>query len=265
MDYALQESSNKFENILASVLKIPGVKIDRQKFLSEVLSKKIKDVNTVNLAIKTNPVQAGISVDKLDKIAKSLINKRTTDTTLISFATGIPGGLAMAATVPADTLQFFATAIKLSQELVYLYGYGDISAGNKLDEDIRRELTLYLGVMLGIEKSASMLRVMSTNISKQVVTRTSRRALSKTTFYAMVKKIGTIIGVKVTKEGFAKGVSKAVPVVGGIVAGGSSYMSMKYMGKRLSKVLSESIDYTDNDFERDLRNIESGIIEVNYY
>lgn len=188
MDYALKESSTKFENILGTALKVPGVRVDREQFLLQTLGSKIKNKNIVNLAIKTDPVTAGIPIDKLDRIANSLIRKRTTNTSMVSFAAGMPGGLTMAATIPADTLQFFGTAIKLAQELVYLYGYGEIGNANQLDEDIKRELTLYLGVMFGIEKSAATLRVFTTNMSKQVLTRTSRRALSKTALYSITKK-----------------------------------------------------------------------------
>ena len=74
-----------------------------------------------------------------------------------------------------------------------------------------------------------------------------------------------MIGVKVTKDSFAKGISKAVPILGGIVSGGITYVSMKPMGNRLSKVLSESIgNYTNKDLERDLRDIESEIVDVNF-
>ena len=40
---------------------------------------------------------------------------------------------------------------------------------------------------------------------------------------------------------------------------------MKPMGNRLSKVLSESIEnYTDKDLEKDLRDIENEIVDVDY-
>lgn len=107
MDYALKESSTKFENILGTALKVPGVRVDREQFLLQTLGSKIKNENIVNLAIKTDPVAAGISIDKLDRIANSLIRKRTTNTSMVSFAAGMPGGLTMAATIPADTLQFW--------------------------------------------------------------------------------------------------------------------------------------------------------------
>ena len=86
MDYALKESSTKFENILGTALKVPGVRVDREQFLLQTLGSKIKNENIVNLAIKTDPVTAGISIDKLDRIANSLIRKRTTNTSMVSFA-----------------------------------------------------------------------------------------------------------------------------------------------------------------------------------
>lgn len=264
VDVTINESSNKYEGMLDTILKIPGVKVDREQFLLQTLSSKIKDGNIINLAIETDPITAGIAVEKLDKIAKSLIKKRTENTSIASFAAGIPGGIAMAATIPADTIQFLTTAIKLAQELVYLYGYGEIGNKSQLDEDIKRELIIYLGVMLGVEKSASALRVLTSKISVQVMKRTSRRALTKTTLYPIVKRIGTIIGVKVTKASFAKGVSKAVPIVGGIVSGGTSYISMKHMGNRLREVLSDSLDYTEEDYNKDLKEVYDEVINVNY-
>lgn len=58
----------------------------------------------MNLSIETDSVTVGIPIDKLDKIANSLIKKRTTNTSMLSFAAGMPGGVTMAATIPADTL-----------------------------------------------------------------------------------------------------------------------------------------------------------------
>lgn len=266
MDYAIYDNSSKFENILINVLKIPGVKVDRKNFLYETLSSSVKDLDTVKIAISKNTIEAGISVYQLDKIAKSLINKRTTQTSAASFVAGIPGGLAMAAAIPMDTFQFLGNAIRLSQELAYLYGYEDFWDGSQLDDDkVKRELTLFLGVMFGVGGSASALRVISNNISKKVIQKTSRKALTKTAYYPIIKKIGAMIGVKVTKGSFAKGISKAVPILGGIVSGGITYVSMKPMGNRLSKVLSESTgNYTDKDLERDLRDIESEIVDVDF-
>ena len=45
MDYALKESSTKFENILGTALKVPGVRVDREQFLLQTLGSKIKNEN----------------------------------------------------------------------------------------------------------------------------------------------------------------------------------------------------------------------------
>ena len=76
--------------------------------------------------------------------------------------------------------------------------------------------------------------------------------------------MGEIIGVKVTKAGFAKGVSKAVPIVGGVISGGTSYVSMNHMGHRLSEVLSESIFYTEADYNKDYNEICNKAVEVKF-
>ncbi|MEX6587137.1 SHOCT domain-containing protein [Paraclostridium bifermentans] len=266
MSHVSVESNNQFDVILLNALKVPGVKVDRDKFLNNLLSDSIKDKEIVRLAIDKNTIDAGIDVHILNKIAKLLISKRTTQTTTASFAAGIPGGLAMAATIPMDTLQFFGTALRLSQELAYLYGYEDLWKGNEIDDEkVKGELTLFLGVMFGVGGSASALRLVSSNLSKQALKKLPQKALTKTFYYPVIKKTASIIGIKVTKDSFAKSVSKAIPILGGVVSGGITYASMKPMGNRLNKVLNESItNYTDKDLERDIRDIENEIVDVDY-
>ncbi len=266
MSNSTTESSNQFDVILLNSLKVPGVKVDRDKFLNNLLSNHIKDKEIVRLAIDKNTIDAGIDASKLNKIAKSLINKRTTQTTTASFAAGIPGGLAMAATIPMDTLQFFGTTLRLAQELAYLYGHDDLWEGNEIDDEkVKSELTLFLGVMFGVGGSASALRLVSGNLSKQALKKLPQKALTKTFYYPIIKKTASIIGIKVTKDSFAKSVSKAIPILGGVVSGGITYASMKPMGNRLNKVLNESItNYTDKDIERDLKDIENEIVDVDY-
>lgn len=260
------ESNNQFDVILLNALKVPGVKVDRDKFLNNLLIDNIKDKEIVRQAIDKNTIDAGIDAHTLNKIAKSLISKRTTQTTTASFAVGIPGGLAMAATIPMDTLQFFGTALRLAQELAYLYGYEDLWEGNEIDDEkVKGELTLFLGVMFGVGGSASALRLVSSNLSKQALKKLPQKALTKTFYYPIIKKTASIIGIKVTKDSFAKSVSKAIPILGGVVSGGITYASMKPMGNRLNKVLNESIsNYTDKDLERDIRDIENEIVDVDY-
>lgn len=53
-------------------------------------------------------------------MANKLIIKRTSQSSIASFVAGIPGGLAMAATIPADIMQFFGMVHKIYGLMVKL-------------------------------------------------------------------------------------------------------------------------------------------------
>ena len=78
------------------------------------------------------------------------------------------------------------------------------------------------------------------------------KALTKTLYYPIVKSIAKAFGAKMTKEVFAKGVSKAVPIIGGVVSGGLTFVTLRPMGMRLADTLDKAhFDYTEADFEQD--------------
>lgn len=95
------------EVILANAIKIPGVRVDRREFLAQQFA-KYDTYGNMHTILDKGPLEAGISLAVIDKMAKTLIEKRTLLSTAASTAVGLPGGLAMAATIPADTLQFLA-------------------------------------------------------------------------------------------------------------------------------------------------------------
>ena len=92
------------EEIISKAIQIPGVKVDRNKFLAEVFSSKVDLLENI---INNDPIEAGITREEISNIANKLIIKRTSQSSIVSFAAGIPGGLAMAATIPADILQVY--------------------------------------------------------------------------------------------------------------------------------------------------------------
>lgn len=250
------------ELILVNALKIPGVKVDRKEFLVKTYGNVLSS-DQISILLDKGPLEAGISADKINRMAKSLIDKRTFQSSGTSFAAGLPGGWAMAATIPADTLQFFGVALRLSQELAYLFGYNDFWNDEELDlERVRSELILFLGVMFGVGGAASTLKVVSSKIAQQALKKLPQKALTKTLIYPIVKKIATIIGIKMTKDTFAKGVSKVIPVVGGVVSGGLTYTSMKKMGKRLRNTMYDSLNYTKQDLQRDFDEIKREMPDI---
>lgn len=250
------EKEFALENVITSAIQIPGVKVDRKKFLAEMFAGK--DVNIQDI-IDNGPIQANISQDELARLSAKLIFKRTGESSIASFVAGIPGGFAMAATVPLDILQFFGMALKLAQELSYLYGADDLWTDGQIDDEkVKSQLLLYCGVMFGVSGAVSGVRVITTQIAKTTLKKLPQKALTKTFWYPMVKQIGKALSIKVTKSTVAKGVSKAIPVLGGVISGGLNFASMMPMANRLQAALdSASFGYTEEELESDLHIIET--------
>lgn len=260
---AKQEKVEKevaLESIITSAVQIKGVKVERKKFLSEMFASEDVAIQDI---LDFGPIQANVSQKKLAQLSSKLILKRTSQSSLASFAAGIPGGLAMAATIPADVLQFFGMALRLAQELSYLYGADDLWQNGQIDDDkVKNQLLLYCGVMFGVSGAVSGVHVLSTQIAKTTLKKLPQKALTKTFWYPMVKQIGKAIGIKVTKSTVAKGVSKAIPVLGGVISGGLNFASMMPMAKRLQVALeSANFGYTQEELEKDINIIES--IDIN--
>lgn len=114
-------SDISFENLLTAVINLPGVKIDREKFLFSEL-KKYCNKGQIALAVEHNPAFAGIDITIINKIAQSCINHETTNVTAISTLAGIPGGLALVGTIPADLMQYFAHICIILQKLFIWLG-----------------------------------------------------------------------------------------------------------------------------------------------
>jgi len=250
------EKEVALENIITSAVQIPGVKVDRKKFLAETFANH--DVVLEDI-FELGPIEAGISKEDLSKLANKLILSRTGQSSIASFVAGIPGGLAMAATVPLDVLQFFGMAIRLAQELSYLYGADDLWQNGQLDDEkVKNQLLLYCGVMFGVSGAVSGVRVLSTQIAKTTLKKLPQKALTKTFWYPMIKQIGKAIGVKVTKSTVAKGISNAIPVIGGVISGSMNFASMLPMANRLQSTLeSANFGYTEEDLEKDINIIET--------
>lgn len=251
-----QEHSNEESKALQAIetaIKLPFVKVDRDEFLVKAFSKNKKDIRKL---IEEGPT-ALYSKKELDKIADRTINSSVLKSTSISFASGLPGGLAMGATIPADMAQFYGFALKLAQEISYIYGHNDLfDDNNELTEESKNELIIFLGVMLGVTAAGSTIRILSKHASKQALTSIPKKTLTKTIYYPILKKVLKTFGVKLTKDTFAKGFSKAIPIVGGAVSGGLNYASLKPMAKKLKNEFSLTINYTEKDLRKDLEIIE---------
>lgn len=256
MENSKQLSNNiSLEDIITTSIKIPGVKVNRDKFLAEHFAGTGANVQDI---INLGPIDAGISREDISNTANKLIIKRTSQSSVASFVAGMPGGLAMAATIPADVMQFFGMALRLAQELAYLYGGGDLWVDGQIDDEkVKSQLIMYCGVMFGVSGAVSGVRVLSTQIAKTTLKKLPQKALTKTFWYPIIKQIGKAIGVKVTKTTVAQSASKAIPIIGGVISGGLNFASMMPMAKRLSEALDKAtFDYSEDEYENDLNIID---------
>ena len=251
-----EKDNTSLETVISSAIQLPGVKVSRESFLAEIFKKQPTEMMSQILAV--GPVEAGCCTrEELKSLAKGVVNKRTIQSGGVSFMAGLPGGLAMAATIPADTLQFFAVALRLAQEISYLYGAEDLWANGALDsERVQNQLILYCGVMFGASGATATVKVLSSSLAKQALKKLPQKALTKTFYYPVVKAVAKAVGARMTKDIFAKGVSKAIPIVGGVVSGGITLASMRPMGMRLVKALDEAnFAYTEEQARQDFQAI----------
>ena len=239
MTKPLANSPASVEDIIRNVVKLPITRINREKFLKKELRKYYSE-EVVKLAISKNPACAGIETKRIDLIAKQVINYETRKVTSISFAAGVPGGFAMIATVPADISQYFCFMIRVMQKLAYLYGFEDFKLSeDDISDNTLDQILVFFGVMLGVQGANAAVKKIAGAAANKVAKSLAQKALTKTTIYPIVKKVATSVGIRMTKDIFAKSVSKTIPVLGGFISGGISYVSFKSCSIRLKNTFRE--------------------------
>lgn len=243
---ALDQNGNgtiDIEDIIVLAIKTPGVHITRANFLKKELFKNYPQ-EVIDKAIETTPAQAGIPSNEIDKIADEIIKFERNCVSGISAALGAPGGWAMAATIPADIVQYYGYTLRATQKLLYLYGFPEIDSdeeGLQLDSQTVNQIILCLGVMNGVAGANNAIKGMAKALAVGVEKKLLNTALTKGTFYPLVKTIAKWFGVKMTKTIFAGFFKKAIPIVGGVVGGGITFFSFKPCCFRLKNVLQDTV------------------------
>lgn len=253
MDNKSIDPTEIWNMILSAALKMPGAKIDREKYLRKQLKGHCSE-EQIEKSIDTSPKLAGVSDEIINKISNSCINNQSAKVSGLSALAGIPGGWVIAATIPADLVQFYFQAIQLIQKLAYIYGWTDLFEleDGTANDDSMLVLTLFLGVMLGATGANIAMTKLAQRLSLEVAKRLPQKALTKYAIYNLVKNVAKWIGIKITKDIFAKGLSKAIPIIGGVTSGTLSLITMELMGRKLAKHLKKMPQATniikkDND------------------
>lgn len=231
------------EDVIIMGLKVPGIRIDRATFLHRELQKNFSQ-EVIDDAIENNPMHAGIPAEAIDKIADEVIKYERACVSGISTALGMPGGVAMAATIPADIAQYYGYMLRATQKLMYLYGFPEINMeeqGQTFDSETINILIVCMGVMYGAAGANNALKAMAKALAAGVEKQLLRKALTKGSIYPIVKSVAKWFSVKMTKEVFAGFFKKAIPVIGGVIGGGITFLSFKPCCDKLKSSLQNTM------------------------
>lgn len=229
---------------IGAVAKLPVVRVDRESFLR----KQFSDSPHLEVILERGP-QAVFTPESLRKKANGLIKVSTAKSSAASFVTGLPGNPAlMVAAGGADVAAYFGFAINLAQQIAYLFGEDDLFDGSsQVSEEAQLRVIAYLGAMFGAAGAAMLISKTSQQAGATIGKKVAAQALTKTTWYPLVKKIGALVGQKITKKTVEKTITKALPVVGGVVSAGITWMTFRPMGHRLADALVQNLngDFAD--------------------
>lgn len=252
-----------WNKILAAVLKMPGVKVNRVEFLTSALRPYCTEQKLGMLA-SVRPYT--ITTDaNIDKAAASCINHHTVLATAASAIAGLPGGLAMAATLPSDLTQYYYHVFVLSQKLAYLYGFPDFcDEQGDLSDAASDLLTIFMGSMMGARVADQGINELARGVAKSAVGRLPRVVITKAAIYPVASQVARMIGLKLTKESFARGVGKLIPVAGGLFSGGVTLFTFKPGARRLQKRLkAQKTHFDDGDIDAlEYNNIKASFVKA---
>ncbi|MGV3354889.1 hypothetical protein [Streptococcus orisratti] len=244
-----ENNQNKMYEVLIQTVtaasQMPFVKVNREEFLR----KEFSGNEHIEKIIKDGP-QSVFTSRALRKRAQKVIDNTTNKTSMASFLTGIPSSPVTAvASGGADIIQYFGFALNLSQQIAYLFGEDNLFNGDydKLPEEVQIRIISYLGIMFGAGGSSALIASISKTAGNSIGKKITQKALTKTTWYPLVKKIGSTLGYKITKQTVGKSITKIVPVIGGVVSGSLTYLTFKPMGNRLADTFADLLDGNISD------------------
>lgn len=217
-------------------LKIPKVRIDRTEFLANELKQYPKHI--IEKAIETSPFEAGISKEDIRIIAEQVIGYERRLCSTISAISGIPGGLALLGTLPADMVNFWCYIIRAVQKLGYLYGIKE-NMKNLKDEE-KDVIFIFIGIMLGVEEAIKIINKFGIHIAEHLAKQLAKQALTKTAWYPIIKTILKQIGIKVTKQLFSRTVTKIIPIISAAACGILTYTMFGNMCNELLDKLEQN-------------------------
>lgn len=247
-------------DVIIMGLKTPGVKINRDDFLSREF-KKFCDQREIEKAITETPAKAGIDPELIDRLVDDSIKTETMKASGMSAALGTMGGVKALAAVPIDLGQYYGALLRTAQKMMYLYGWPQIDVEEQsefFDDGTMNTLVLCLGVMFGVQSANKAIKVLANGLAKGVEKKLLQTALTKGTIYPVIKETAKWFGVKMTKSLLASSVKQVIPIAGAAIGGGITYVSFGPCCKRLKKQLADTVLSNPNHIvtEQEEREVE---------
>lgn len=138
-----------------------------------------------------------------------------------------------------------------------------------MDSQTMNQIILCLGIMNAVAGANNAIKAMAKALAVGVEKKLVNAALTKGVIYPFVKQVAKWFGVKLTKTIFAESVGHAVPIVGGVVAGGITFLSFKPCCYRLKNALMDTKlsnpDHKESEEEKKIFNdiVDAEVVDIN--
>ncbi len=243
----------EIDDILERVFHLPGIQVDRDELLTKVFRREYP--RKMDAILEKGPVKAGVPREIIRRKARGRLKDATLKSSAASFMAGLPGGLTLAAALPADVMQNLIFSIRTAQEIAYLYGQENFWQGTVgfKNPESRYKLLSYVAVMFAVTGADQLVRIMSEPFGLMLGTK-----IAEGTMQHIMERVAGVFGLKLTAQGTSKTVSKVVPVLGGVISGGMTFWGMQKTGMRLIKDLDQAYyHYLEADMEQDYLDVET--------
>lgn len=162
-----EEEAEEFAKaIMQRAASLKVAKINRGDFLRSEIKRRFPEIDA-DFAVETTPAETGIAPEDLDRMAIDVIDLETKKCAGLSFLAGIPGGLAMVGTVPADLAQYFAHVMRIEQKLAYIYGWQTfLNEEDEVDDETVMKLVVLMGVMMQVGGAANAVTTFAANTAR---------------------------------------------------------------------------------------------------
>jgi len=228
------------DRMISAAMRLPRTRINRSLFLREQF--KRKPDSFINEVSVIGPISMGCSRNTITKAAYKLIFFRNSSASGMSFPLILPAGMLMPDAVPTIVAKFYGIALRMAQELCYLYGADDLWAGeNAESETLRDKFTLLCGVMLNFSGAAEALRLIIRSRTEDTLSRIPGSPSAEQLTHAVAESVVAAFSRVLSEIPTDEEQSEPVAFAGGAIADGIVFLSISSMGGRLTDSLDMAV------------------------